>query len=88
MKINGNFCLRKILGENILVQPETQSDVPDGIFVLDEVGTFIWEHIEQVDSVEDMAKKIVSEYEVDYETALSDARKFIADLRKNNMITD
>ena len=86
MKINGNFCLRKILGENILIQTDKHENTPDGIFIFDEVGTFIWEHIANADSAEDLARLVTEEYEVTYEEALKDANEFLSNLRKNNLI--
>lgn len=88
MKINGNFCLRKILGENILVQTDKHENTPEGIFIFDEVGAFIWEHTARADSAEDLARMLTEEYEVTYEQALNDVNEFLANLRKNKLIAE
>lgn len=49
------------------------------LHTLNEVGTTIWEHADGR-TLGEIVEAIVGEYEVDRETALSDARTFIAQL--------
>jgi hypothetical protein len=50
------------------------------LFVLNEVGSWIWDQLDEPRQVVDLAAGIGSEFEVDEEQALSDAESFLRDL--------
>jgi len=60
----------------------------NSMYTLNETGAFIWEHINGVNSVDDIINKMVAEYEVDYVTASNDVFLFIDDMCKYLIIQD
>jgi hypothetical protein len=60
----------------------------NSMYTLNETGAFIWEHINGVNSVDDIINKMVAEYEVDYVTASNDVFLFIDDMSKYLIIQD
>ena len=80
MKIVKEFILREIAGECVLVPTGATTQEFNGLITLSDTARFIWEHIEQADSLEDMVQKILEEYEIDEETARKDAIAFISQL--------
>lgn len=81
MKINGDFVLREIAGETILIPVNTAAQSMDGMAVLNGVGAFLWERLPQAKRTEDLTAAILAEYEVDAETAQRDVEEFLATLR-------
>ncbi len=76
MKIKNGFVLREV-ADSFVVMNIGGELAFNGMITLNEVGAFIWKAIENGDNIEEIAKKITLEYEIDYETALSDANVFI-----------
>ena len=54
MKIVKEFILREIAGECVLVPTGATTQEFNGLITLSDTARFIWEHIEQADSLEDM----------------------------------
>lgn len=52
----------------------------NGLITLSETAKFIWEHIEEADSLEEMIQLLLDNYEIDEETAKRDAIEFISQL--------
>ena len=50
------------------------------MFTLNEVGSFIWEKLDENESVESMVDAVVSEFEIDRETATADVTSFLVEL--------
>ena len=80
MKIAKEFILRDIAGECVLVPTGATTQEFNGLITLSDTARFIWENIEQVDSLQEMIAKILEEYEIDEETATKDAVQFIGQL--------
>lgn len=76
MKIKNGFVLREV-ADSFVVMNIGGELAFNGMITLNEVGAFIWKAIENGDKIEEIAKKITLEYEIDYETAFSDANVFI-----------
>lgn len=80
MKIVKEFILRDIAGEHVLVPTGATTQEFNGLITLSETARFIWEHIEEADSLEDMIARLLDVYEIDEETARNDAIEFISQL--------
>ena len=76
MKIKDGFVLREV-ADSFVVMNVGGELAFNGMITLNEVGAFIWKAVENGDNAEEIAKKITLEYEIDYETALSDTKVFI-----------
>lgn len=73
MKIVKEFILREIAGECILVPTGDTTQEFNGMITLTDTARFIWEHLEKVDSFEEMVQAMLKEYEIDEETVRKDA---------------
>jgi len=80
MKIVKEFILREIAGEYVLVPTGATTQEFNGLITLSETAKFIWEHIEEADSLEEMIRLLLDNYEIDEETAKRDAIEFISQL--------
>lgn len=55
-------------------------------FALDAVGAMLWQELERGAKLEDVARKVVAEYDVAYETALADLRALTAELLERGLM--
>ncbi len=74
------FATRKVNGELMLVPLKGSVAEMEEMFTLNELGSFIWEHIDAQSTEQTLVDAIVSEFEVDRETAAADLRAFLSDL--------
>ena len=81
MKINKEMIFRKIAGGNILVPGADAILDFNGLFVMTETATFIWENLPEVDNEAQLVDKMLEEYEIDRETAEKDISEFLDKLR-------
>lgn len=83
MKIVKEFVLREIAGEAILVPTGATAQEFNGMINLSATAQFIWEHVEKVDSFEELVDRILEEFEIDRERATIDAAKFVNEMVLN-----
>ena len=86
MKIIKEFIVREIAGECLLIPTGETTQEFNGLITISDTGRFIWEHLEQVDSLEAMIDAILDEYEIDRETATKDAVEFIGHLLSSGFV--
>ena len=72
MKRKKSFIVREIMGQFMFMPTGETASKFNGLIVSSETGAFIWEHIEEVSSAEEMASLLTQEFEVSYEEALAD----------------
>lgn len=86
MKRLEQFILREVMGNHVLmpVGPTTQRF--SGMILTTETGAFIWEHIEEAQSAEEMAKLLTQEFEVSDEEALADVKALFENFQKAGWI--
>ena len=77
MKINDNYIHREIAGEHVLVPVGNENVSKNGLFILNELGVFLWNHIPQAEDESQLVKLVLDEYEVDIETATKDVHEFM-----------
>ena len=58
----------------------------NGMIMTTDTGAFIWDHIEEVNSAEEMAKLMIEEYDVSYEEALADVTALFDNFQKAGWI--
>lgn len=80
MKIAKDFILREIAGECVLIPTGETTQEFNGLITISDTARFIWEHLEQVDSLDEMVGLLLEEYEIDKETVTQDAIGFISQL--------
>ena len=86
MKIKKTMIKREIVGETILVPFGEALKDSNGLFMLTETGSFIWDILPQCESEEVVVSKLLDEYEVTKEQAEQDVKAFLDKLRSFDII--
>jgi hypothetical protein len=86
MKIRKELLKREVGGEAFLVPLGKTVYDSNGLFVLTELGAFIWDLLPEAETEEEILQKILSEYEVEEATARRDLEKFLDKLRDMNIL--
>lgn len=81
MKIKDGYLLREVAGTHIVVPIGAGAMDFSGVISLNEVGAFIWNQLESETTKEKILEALLSEYNVDRETALADIDEFIEKLK-------
>lgn len=86
MIIKKELIKREIAGDTILVPVGSTVLDSNGLFMLNELGTFIWNILPQVECEEEICALICSEYEILPEDAAKDVTEFLTRLKELNII--
>lgn len=82
MIIKKELIKREIAGDTILVPVGQTVLDSNGLFVLNELGAFIWELLPDAKDEAEICEAILREYEVTAEEASRDVAEFIENLKK------
>ena len=82
MKLKKELIKRQIAGDTVLVPVGRTVYEANGLFVLNELGSFIWDLLPQAQSAEAVLEAVLAEYEVDRETAKKDIVEFFSKLEQ------
>ena len=85
-KRNEDFVYRKIQDETVLVPIRDSTGDMDAIYNLNEVGAFIWDNLDGGNSLEDVKRGILDEFDVASEQAEADLLGFIKELASINAL--
>lgn len=89
MKIKEGFEIVDLCGDHVIVATGLRNIDFSKVISLNESATVMWKAIEGKDfTVEDMAKALTQEYEVDLATALNDAGKILQEWKEIGLIDD
>lgn len=86
MKLKGEFVLREIAGEVILVPVGQTALHFNGIITLNQTGVEIWKGIREEKNREQILEQILEQFEVSRETAQADMETFLQYLNENGLI--
>ena len=86
MKLKMQFILRDIVGETVLVPINESTSSFNGLITINELGKFIWENLEKVETGEELLQLILDEYEVDEDTAKKDLDEFLQVLKDIDIV--
>ena len=86
MKIRKNLLKREIAGESFLVPLGKTVYDSNGLFVLTELGAFIWDRLPEAEDPGEILRAILAEYEVDEATASADLEAFLEKLREMEIL--
>lgn len=79
MKLNPSFILRKVSGENMLVNTEAKGVDMTAVFSLNDSAAWLWNRIGDSEIDEDLLVEwICGEYEVEEDVARRDIRDMLA----------
>ena len=87
MKKTKNFVLRQVIDEYILVPKGEAAERARGVMTLSETAAFIYEHLEETDSAEEMAELLGKEYNIGKESVIEDVQEVLDFLEKNGAMT-
>ena len=86
MIIKKDFIKRDVAGDTVLVPVGKTVLDANGLFVMNELGSFIWDLLPGAENEEDICKAVLAEYEVSPEEAAQDIAEFLNTLRKMEII--
>ncbi len=82
MKVNQDFILREVAGENFLIPVGQAALRIHGMIVMTESGVFLWEKLQAEQTIESLTESLLEEYDVDRQTAQKDVTEFIEKMRQ------
>lgn len=86
MKIKKELIRREIAGDTILVPVGKTVYEANGLFVLNELGGFLWDLLEDAENEQQLCDAVLESYEVSREEAEKDIAEFLEKLRKMDII--
>ena len=79
---NQNFVFRQIDDETILVPIKNNVGDMGSIYNLNEVGAYVWEHLDGEKTLFDIKNRVAEEFEVSLEDAECDLMEFVNQLEE------
>lgn len=86
MNIKKELIKREIAGDTILVPVGSAVLDSNGLFVLNELGAFIWDLLPNVDSEEAICNAVLEQYDVSEDTVKQDVAAFLKKLQELDII--
>lgn len=86
MTIKKELIKREIAGDTILVPVGKTVYDSNGLFVLNELGTFIWDLLPNVNSEDEICEAVLKEYDVSPEIARQDIAGFLNTLKNMDIL--
>lgn len=83
MKISEKYKVREMAGEHIIVMPGRYGADMTRVVALNPTSLYLWEQLAGREfDLEEVARLLVEQYEIDPETARTDAEKWVEQLHK------
>ncbi len=86
MKLKEGFIKSKLGDECVVVPVGAQTVDFRGLITLNETGEFIWEQLNDEKTEQELVEAILSEYDVDRETAERDVHAFVNTLKEKDLL--
>lgn len=86
MIIKKELIKREIAGDTILVPVGRTVLDSNGLFVLNELGAFIWDLLPKAENPEEICAAILKEYDAEPEEVKQDVDEFLQILKKMDII--
>ena len=77
MKRSADFLLREVAGTQVLVPLGAAAVSFPGMVTLNSTGVFIWELLDQPQTLQTLTEALMARYAVDQETAKNDVESFV-----------
>ena len=88
MKINDQFILRNVAGDNLLVPTGDAAIDVKGLILLSESGAILYDQLKKGKTKEDLVAVLTSEYEVSEEEARQDTESFLEQMRQLHILLE
>lgn len=75
-----NMAIRAVGTDTVLVPLQENVAELSEMFTLNEVGSFIWEQLDYVKTLDELVSNVVEEFDVEHKTAKEDVAAFVAEL--------
>ena len=82
MQIKKELIKRTVAGETVLVPVGDAVYQANGLFVLNELGGFLWDLLPQAQDPDALVTAVLAEYEVEESVARQDIALFLRELEK------
>ena len=86
MIIKKELIKRDIAGDTVLVPVGKTVFDSNGLFVLNELGAFIWDLLPKAENAEEICAAILEEYDVTPAVAAQDVAEFLQKLEEMNIL--
>ena len=86
MIIKKELIKRDIAGDTILVPVGKTVYDSNGLFILNELGAFIWDVLPRANDEAEICQAVLDEYDVSADVAAKDVAEFLTKLRKLDII--
>ncbi|MBQ3782461.1 MAG: PqqD family protein [Lachnospiraceae bacterium] len=86
MKIKEDMMLRNINGEWMVIPMGERLMEFTGMLRLNESGAFMWNYLQEGTTKENLVEALLSEYEVDEQTATKAVDEFVEMLKTENIL--
>ncbi len=86
MKIKEGFILREVAGSYLVVAVGKAVKEFGGVVNLNETGAFLWKLLEKSSTESEMVDALLSEYDVDRDTAEKDIKAFTDKLMEAKLV--
>ena len=83
--ISPDVLFQELDGETVLVDP--QRGIPHGVYVLDDIGSRIWQLLAEQGDTVTVVEQLLTEYDVDEATLRRDLADFVAELIEKGLLT-
>ena len=88
MKIRDGFILSEVAGTFVIITAGNADLDFIGVITVNEVGALIWKGVEAGKTKDEIVDKILSEYDVQRDTASADCDEFLQQLISKNIIEE
>ena len=83
MKKTQNFVMRQVIDEYVMVPRGETAERINGPMTLSETAAFIYDHLEEVKTPEEMGELLGKEYNISGKEILEDVKEVLVFLEKN-----
>lgn len=85
MKLKDGFMLRKVAGQTVVLPVGGDLDL-NMMITLNDTGAFLWEQLQEEKDEAGLVAALLTEYDVDEETAKASVSAFLQKLNENGFL--
>lgn len=85
MKLKEGFILRQVAGKTVVLPSGDELDL-NLMITLNGTGAFLWEHLQEETSEDNLVAALLCEYDVDEETARKSVAAFVEKLNEHGFL--
>ena len=88
MKATSEVVLREIAGESLLIPVGQTALKIHGMITLSESGLLLWKRLQTECTEDELVEALLTEYQVDRETAAADVKAFIRQMQEVGILEE